>query len=79
MQVQRISNNYYNTSFSSKTQAEEIKAIKKILDIIQKNMDSSDYNTRSEMQAILHNTSITEGIPDTLKQQAKNLLLKSYM
>lgn len=85
MQVQRISNNNYNLNFGNrgqivdKVKTDEIKATRKILNFIQKNMESSDFNTRSEMQAILHNTAIKEGIPDTLKQQAKNLLLKSYM
>ena len=85
MQVQRIQNNNYNLNFGNrgqaagKAKAEEIKALKKILNFIQKNMESCDFNTRSEMQSILHNTSIKEDIPDELKQQAKNLLLKSYM
>ena len=85
MQVQRIQNNNYNLNFGNrgqivnKAKSEEIKATKKVLDFIQKNMESSDFNTRSEMQAVLHNTLIKENIPDALKQQAKNLLLKSYM
>ena len=85
MQVQRISNNKYNLNFGNRgqlacnTTKREIEAIKKVLNFIQKNMELSDFNTRSEMQAILHNTSIKEGIPDELKQQAKELLLKSYM
>ena len=85
MQVQRIQNNNYNTYFGNrgqiagKAKTEEINAIKKVLNFIQKNMESSDFDTRFEMQAVLHNTLIKEGIPDALKQQAKNLLLKSYM
>ena len=80
MQVQRIQyNNNYNTNFGNKAITGEIKAINKVLNFIQKNMDSCDFNTRSEMQAILHNISIKESIPDSIKQQAKNLLLKSYM
>ena len=79
MQVQRISNNNYNINFGNKAITGEIKALQKVLNFIQKNMESSDFNTRSEMQAMLHNIAIKESIPDALKQQAKNLLLKSYM
>ena len=79
MQVQRIQNTNYNTKFGIKTKTEEIKTARKILDIIQNNMELSDASTRSDMQTILHNMSIKEGIPDALKQQAKNLLLESYM
>jgi len=79
MQVQRVQNNYHNTSFAGKNVTEEIKATRKILNVIQKNMESCDFTTRSEMQSILHNISIKENIPETIKQQAKNLLLKSYM
>ena len=79
MQVQRIQNNNYNTNFGNKAITGEIKAINKVLDLIQKNMESCGFNIRSEMQAVLHNISIKENIPDSIKQQAKNLLLKSYM
>lgn len=79
MQVQRIQNNNYNTNFTGKNLTEEFMITRKILNVIQKNIESSDLNTRSKMQSILHNISIKENLPDTLKQQAKNLLLKSYM
>jgi len=85
MQIQRVQNYNYNPNFGnkgqiiSKARTAEIKATMKVLDFIQKNVESSDFNTRSEMQAILHNTAIKEGLPDELKQQAKNLLLISYM
>ena len=63
----------------NKIKPEEINNIKRILDFIQKNVESSSADVRSEMQAILHNITIKEGLSDTLKQQAKNLLLRSYM
>ena len=52
MQVQRIQNNNYNTNFTGKNLTEEFMITRKILNVIQKNIESSDLNTRSKMQSI---------------------------